>query len=295
MRDVPVVWAMESGWFYDASEEISGIFNHAEELLWYWYDVSNQDQSKDLVEGCFLVPELKELLAADLRTAGYEYSAVANGPISFHDLCAPNTAALIFECVDRFFRELQSEINRLIRMDADEGRSSDATDSEGLLGEYLPRVDMNALSMPPLNQSQYRSLNCTLEQELCRAYVRQIESGRAIAPKTSEINLPRASKPVWNKARSRLNCGNETLKVIRRLGNAPNVVRVLDSFEEQSWPERIDDPLPDGPDGQRLNETIRSLNTGLRYIRFRADGTGRGIVWELSNRLRDDSQTPPGF
>jgi hypothetical protein len=58
------------------------------------------------------------------------------------------------------------------------------------------------------------------------------------------------------------------------------VVCIIDAFQELDWPERIDDPLPNGQNSQRLNETIHSLNERLRFIRFRADGTGCGILWE---------------
>jgi len=63
-----------------------------------------------------------------------------------------------------------------------------------------------------------------------------------------------------------------------------NVIKVLDQFEEDGFPARIDDPLADprapSKDQARLHETIRSLNNKIRFIRFHADGTGKGIRWE---------------
>jgi len=61
---------------------------------------------------------------------------------------------------------------------------------------------------------------------------------------------------------------------------------ILMAFEEEHWPPRIDDPLPVHPDlipKRRLHDTIKSLNRNQKtcLIRFRGDGTGEGIRWEL--------------
>ena len=60
------------------------------------------------------------------------------------------------------------------------------------------------------------------------------------------------------------------------------MVRVLDVFEEESWPDRIDDPLDPSKtkDQQRLHQAIRRLNENLDLIRFGADGTGEGVIWQ---------------
>jgi hypothetical protein len=60
----------------------------------------------------------------------------------------------------------------------------------------------------------------------------------------------------------------------------------LTSFQEDGWPHRIDDPIPPKPDQnqrQRLRDAISSLNKHqkCRLIRFRSDGSGQGIIWEL--------------
>jgi hypothetical protein len=61
---------------------------------------------------------------------------------------------------------------------------------------------------------------------------------------------------------------------------------ILCSAEELGWPPRFDDPLP--PCGgtnpkTRLHDTIKCLNRHQRcpFVRFRGDGTGRQILWEL--------------
>jgi hypothetical protein len=76
-------------------------------------------------------------------------------------------------------------------------------------------------------------------------------------------------------------------KVVKRLLRpAPAQSTVLAVFQEQGWPEVIDDPLPGlpGTDGAaRLRDTVRNLNHGLRRrtIRFSTDGTGEGVRWVI--------------
>lgn len=96
-------------------------------------------------------------------------------------------------------------------------------------------------------------------------------------------------KPDWNEDRNELSFGGKVIRRVSR-GRAKNIVKVLDAFQEENWPDRIDDPLAPSKNQVRLHETIASLN---KYqdpptIRFRADGTGQGFVWDLI------SQEPPG-
>jgi hypothetical protein len=65
---------------------------------------------------------------------------------------------------------------------------------------------------------------------------------------------------------------------------APNQEAILAAFEEERWPARIDDPLPgivDLDPKVRLHDAIKGLNRcqSQRLLRFRGDGTGKGIVW----------------
>jgi hypothetical protein len=59
---------------------------------------------------------------------------------------------------------------------------------------------------------------------------------------------------------------------------------VLDAFEASGWPATIKKPVADSHlssgDAQRLHETIKSLNNGLKFMRFHADGTGERVVWK---------------
>ena len=94
------------------------------------------------------------------------------------------------------------------------------------------------------------------------------------------------SVPTWDRDRRALSVGEVLVKQFKV--PAPNQIVVLSVFQEESWPIRIDDPLP--PCGEcdskrRLHDTINALNRSqrARLIRFRGDGSGQGVRWELFN------------
>ena len=96
-------------------------------------------------------------------------------------------------------------------------------------------------------------------------------------------------KPRWDAACRELRCGPIVIKRFRR--PAPNQERILATFEELRWPERIDDPLPKAgevPAATRLHEAVKSLNGGqcCRLLQFGGDGAGRGVRWRW--------RSPPG-
>jgi hypothetical protein len=67
---------------------------------------------------------------------------------------------------------------------------------------------------------------------------------------------------------------------------AANQEAILNAFEEDQWPPRIDDPLPQVTDldpKRRLADTIKCLNRkqGNAILKFGGDGTGEGVVWRL--------------
>lgn len=92
-----------------------------------------------------------------------------------------------------------------------------------------------------------------------------------------------AAKPAWDPTHRRLTMGECVVKHYRV--PAANQERVLTCFAEDNWPERIDDPLPPVASldpKRRLQSTIMCLNRNQRHrlIRFRGDGSGRGVLWE---------------
>jgi hypothetical protein len=105
-----------------------------------------------------------------------------------------------------------------------------------------------------------------------------LEAMRAAAVSTADI-------PHWDSRRRVLSVGGQTVK--RYHVPAPNQEAVLDAFQREGWPDRIDDPLPfqAGRDSKnRQHFTINRLNQNQQQqlIRFFGDGTGEGVCWELS-------------
>lgn len=88
-------------------------------------------------------------------------------------------------------------------------------------------------------------------------------------------------RPSWDRCTGVLRFRGQEIRRVRYVGTARNVVTVLDAFEEEGWPDRIDDPLPRGA----LHSTLASLRKGLRSIRFSADGSGKGIRWQPSRSM----------
>ena len=109
-------------------------------------------------------------------------------------------------------------------------------------------------------------------------FVDQID--QSIQEVAGQAVLPTLSTPQWDGDRSRLLMDGKVIRTVSRL--AKNVVQILRAFEDDGWPDRIDDPItgPEANQPTRLHEAIRSLNNGLTMIRFRSDGTGTGIEWK---------------
>ena len=90
-------------------------------------------------------------------------------------------------------------------------------------------------------------------------------------------------QPVWDRERRELRLGDIVVKRFR--WPAVNQEGVLNAFSDLMWPSRIDDPLPrNGVNVKsKLHDTIKCLNQNqeIGLIKFRGDGTGRGVVLEI--------------
>jgi hypothetical protein len=87
------------------------------------------------------------------------------------------------------------------------------------------------------------------------------------------------TKPVWDNQAGTLSYGGIAVRHFRRPSS--DHWRILDAFEQQGWPPRIDDPLPETADGdrpQRLAEAVQFLN-GNEELSFQVDETGGGAFW----------------
>jgi hypothetical protein len=92
-----------------------------------------------------------------------------------------------------------------------------------------------------------------------------------------------APRPHWDAQLRRLLLDAHVVKRFRL--PAPNQEIILAAFEEEGWPERIDDPLPPCGDQEpkcRLHDTIKCLNRHqvAHLLQFMGDGTGQGVLWE---------------
>lgn len=75
--------------------------------------------------------------------------------------------------------------------------------------------------------------------------------------------------------------------------NATNVRKILDAFQEDGWPQKIDSPWSDDEKGaETRREAIDSLNTGLAVLRFSADGTKSGICWSAEESASEFTDVP---
>jgi hypothetical protein len=113
-------------------------------------------------------------------------------------------------------------------------------------------------------------------------------AGRADAASTIQAPAERAAAvraaappvvPSWNKSIGELRFRGVVIRKVRIMARPSNIQIILNSFEEQGWPERIDNPLPGGVDQDRLNSALQSLRQGLRDIRFQMREGARAITW----------------
>jgi hypothetical protein len=91
-----------------------------------------------------------------------------------------------------------------------------------------------------------------------------------------------AERPHWDSAARVLTLQGAVVKEFREPSR--NQELVLAAFEEEGWPQGIDDPIPPGgeiPSKRRLRSTIWSLNRHQKEnrLRFSGDGTAEGVCW----------------
>ncbi len=104
-------------------------------------------------------------------------------------------------------------------------------------------------------------------------------------PESPGIIAPPSALPQWDRRLRVLRFDGSVVK--RFQVPAENQELVLSAFQEEGWPNAIDDPLPPA-DGiamkERLKFTIRRLNAAQteRRMHFFGDGTGEAVCWEPS-------------
>lgn len=93
--------------------------------------------------------------------------------------------------------------------------------------------------------------------------------------------------PTWNTERRELRAQGMLVKLFR--WPAVNQEAILSAFQEEGWPARIDDPLPQQRNldpVRRLHDTIKCLNRNQKHrlVRFRGDGSGEGVLWGFTEQ-----------
>jgi hypothetical protein len=88
--------------------------------------------------------------------------------------------------------------------------------------------------------------------------------------------------PSWNRETGELRLNDRLVKHIKNIKQAVNVIRILDAFERDGWPEVMGDPLPYATERkrrERLGEALKSLNCKLVGLRFLRNGSTQCIRW----------------
>lgn len=145
-----------------------------------------------------------------------------------------------------------------------------------------------------------------IEQVLCQPGVSlpPVAAGESALPEQACMALNRPNgiihvgiKPCWNPTRRELSLFGTVVKRFRV--PAQNQELILSAFEEEGWPDHIDDPLPVSEDidpPTRLHDAINRLNGRQvpRLLRFSGNGNGDGVCWALHQAARLYQAGSPG-
>ena len=84
--------------------------------------------------------------------------------------------------------------------------------------------------------------------------------------------------PFWNNGDGTLRYGKHLARTVRVMAQPSNIQIILDAFQAANWTTTIPNPLAK-KDQQRLHQALRSLNGGLRRLRFQSQQGGQVINW----------------
>jgi hypothetical protein len=116
----------------------------------------------------------------------------------------------------------------------------------------------------------------------------------SIASESADMqNQDRSSElvvPQWDHDSRRLYYNGDLIRELSE--QAKNIANLLQEFQRLDWPKRLADPLPFKPGVdpvERVKNTCKSLNNGLRHIHFHAGDGGTSFVWA---RVDSDEISP---
>ncbi|VTS01500.1 Uncharacterized protein OS=Rhodopirellula maiorica SM1 GN=RMSM_02710 PE=4 SV=1 [Gemmata massiliana] len=135
-------------------------------------------------------------------------------------------------------------------------------------GKHLARPDVEPLLDGLV---QFGRGNLFPTGELSVVSVPHVSTSSASSSKDRE-------RPVWDKTARALRFGDFVCKRFKR--PAPSQEVLLDVFQEEGWPDAIDNPFPPSKGTRKLDNAIDSLNNRLEHIRFHLNGSNTGAYWE---------------
>jgi hypothetical protein len=150
-------------------------------------------------------------------------------------------------------------------------------------------------SFRPVTRLSIQENSCFVLTEYGLSLIAKLtHHGEQTGPESMKVSG--SAKPHWDAELRELTWDGLLVKRFR----TPSICQelILTVFQEEAWPQRIDDPLQPvrGQDPRvRLHDIIRRLN-GRQHagrLRFTRDGTGKGICWEADRRSRVPEVPPP--
>lgn len=170
-------------------------------------------------------------------------------------------------------------------------------------GEELTATGDGERSFRPLLKTEFPERTCVIltadgaaaAREACLGMMNRTGESRAahqertVPPPVTVTPVDGDLRPHWNPRLRELRLSGRLVKRYRVPAECQELI--LNAFEEEGWPECIDDPLHPVSRidaGSRLAATIKALNRNQHQplIRFHRNGREGLVVWRASNRLQ---------
>jgi hypothetical protein len=146
----------------------------------------------------------------------------------------------------------------------------------------------DARSFRSIGGYTFRDDTCLILTDSGAAWARSLNGrhlGNGSSPdRFGKNGIALATTPTYDLDLRQLRIGGHIAKQLRQKAECQE--QILDAFQEQNWPRRIANPLSLAPGcdpKQHLRQAISNLNHHQKRpcVRFHADGTGDGVLWEI--------------
>jgi hypothetical protein len=88
------------------------------------------------------------------------------------------------------------------------------------------------------------------------------------------------TRPEWDGSGGELWYGGEVVRRVRCMTPPTKIHQLLDAFQAAEWPRTIAGPVD--WDQQSAHQTVHSLNTSIREIRFHVRDGGQTFAWQAT-------------